>query len=251
MIESQYVEGETVPSFDDAVSDVINASDDGGGSEMKIAIENFDAKIYRVITTEGLGAYMHAALRLQGLGLKDLLANRPGKNGYDSWFVTTAEMQSQGPVEPVIATDPATDILGELDKLAELPETERQSLVLSRVGQGAFRAQLIGYWQECAVTQANCIPLLKASHIKPWRDADNKERLDVFNGFLLSPALDVAFDAGFITFDSSGKIVFSPAFTGAPAYQLHINSKMRINQSRLRPEHQTYLDYHRREVFRA
>ena len=42
--------------------------------------------------------------------------------------------------------------------------------------------------------------LLRASHIKPWADCGtDAERLDVFNGLLLAPHLDAAFDAGFIT----------------------------------------------------
>ena len=30
----------------------------------------------------------------------------------------------------------------------------------------------------------------KTSHIKPWRDADNQERLDAYNGLLLLPNYD-------------------------------------------------------------
>ena len=50
---------------------------------------------------------------------------------------------------------------------------------------------------------------LVASHIKPWKDANNKERLDSFNGLLLMPNLDKVFDLGFITFKENGKIVIS------------------------------------------
>ncbi len=69
----------------------------------------------------------------------------------------------------------------------------------------------MSYWKGCAVTGADCIPLLKASHIKPWCESNNKERLDVFNGLLLSPNIDAAFDTGYITFDLHGKIVLSNA----------------------------------------
>ncbi len=40
---------------------------------------------------------------------------------------------------------------------------------------------------------------------------DNKERLDPYNGFLLIPNLDLAFDNGLITFDKDGKIMVSDA----------------------------------------
>ena len=100
MIQSKYITGVTVPSFDSAVSDIVNSYEiDGGGKPMKIAIENVDGKIYRVLTTVGLGAYMHAVSMLPEIGLEDVLADSvSGKNGYDSWFVTTPEMLVDVPV---------------------------------------------------------------------------------------------------------------------------------------------------------
>ena len=55
------------------------------------------------------------------------------------------------------------------------------------------------YWDsKCAVTGLAIPELLKASHIKPWKDSTDEERLDIFNGLLLAPHLDAAFDRGFI-----------------------------------------------------
>lgn len=253
MFQSKYLKGEVVPSFDESVSSAIaEYGIEGGGNAMKIAIENFEGRIYRVLTSVGMGAYIHATSSLLDLGLEDILANSlHGKDGYDSWFVTTPEMFAANNSEQEVANDPGVEIVSDLEALSTLPETERQSLVLSRVGQGEFRAQLVSYWNGCAVTGAKCIPLLKASHIKPWRESNNKERLDVFNGLLLSPNIDAAFDTGYITFDSQGKIVLSKALAGAPAFQLHINAKLRINQKLLRPEHEVYLEHHRRVVYRG
>lgn len=251
MFKSRYIESETVPAFDEAVSTAIASYGiEGGGKAMMIAVENFDGRVYRVVTSVGMGAYLHATSSLLELGLKDLLADDPiGKDGYDSWFVTTPETLNAFPLDEVVPDDPASEILSELETLNALPETERQSLVLSRVGQGEFRAKLVSYWRGCAVTGADCIPLLKASHIKPWRESNNRERLDVFNGLLLSPNIDAAFDTGHITFDPHGKIVLSSVVAGPPAFQLHINAKLRIKQNLLCPEHQAYLEHHRREVF--
>ncbi len=51
--------------------------------------------------------------------------------------------------------------------------------------------------------------LLRASHIKPWRECTNLERLDPLNGLLLNPTLDHLFDSGFITFKEDGYIHIS------------------------------------------
>lgn len=253
VIQSKYIADVIIPPFDSAISDIVNSYEvDGGGKPMKIAIENVDCKLYRVLTTVGLGAYMHVVSMLAEIGLEDVLANSmSGKNGYDSWFVTTPGMLVDVPAVEEIQTDAATDIFNELENLKKLPETERQSIVLSRVGQGIFRAKLIEYWKGCAVTGADCIPLLLASHIKPWRESTSAERLDVFNGLLLSPNIDAAFDAGYITFDQNGKILLSDDILGSPAFQLHINAKMKIKGKLIQDEHRAYLEYHRSEVFRG
>lgn len=249
MIKSTYVPGVLVPPFDSAVNDLLAEVIDGGGNEMVTAIENLEGKIYRVVKTNGLGAYINVVSDLADLGLQDMLADTAsGKKGYDSWFVVTDKLASSmsPPVfEPI---DAVTEILSELDSI---PETERTAVLKSRIGQGVFRERLITYWKGCAVTGADCISVLRASHIKPWRDSNNEERLDQFNGFLLTPNLDAAFDAGHISFDSSGKIMISPTFAGAPAFQLHITQKLKINPKLLTDEHRKYLQHHRELVFRG
>lgn len=251
VIESVYVYGLAIPSFDSSISGVVNSYKmDSGGKPMKIAIENAEGKIYRVLTTVGLGAYMHAVSRLAEIGLDDTLADSmSGKSGYDSWFVMTPEMLAVTATVEEIPIDVASDLLGAFEELDDLPQTERQAITLSRVGQGIFRKNLVEYWKGCAVTGADCIPLLRASHIKPWRESTNVERLDVFNGLLLSPNIDAAFDAGYITFDEYGKILLAEEMFGSPAFQLHINAKMKINAKLIRDEHRAYLEHHRTEVF--
>ena len=87
--------------------------------------------------------------------------------------------------------------------------TEKDSIVKSRIGQGIFRKGLIEYWHGCAISQCPLTWMLIASHIKPWRDADNQERLDPYNGLLLLPNYDKLFDLGYISFNSKGKIMYS------------------------------------------
>ena len=64
--------------------------------------------------------------------------------------------------------------------------------------------------RECRVTHVSDKRHLRASHIKPWRDADNRERLDRNNGLLLSPHIDHLFDQGYITFSPSHQLLVVP-----------------------------------------
>lgn len=89
-------------------------------------------------------------------------------------------------------------------------ETERKGLITSRVGQGAYRKRIIHRWEyQCAVTGFDNLNVLIASHIHPWAQATNEERLDVDNGLLLSPTYDALFDKHLISFENNGKIILS------------------------------------------
>ena len=102
-------------------------------------------------------------------------------------------------------------ILAEINRVqndSTLSVTEREAIVKARVGQGKFRDKLVDYWRGCSVSTFSHFDLLIASHIMPWRDADNQQRLDVFNGLLLLPNYDKLFDKGYISFDDNGRIIY-------------------------------------------
>jgi hypothetical protein len=125
-----------------------------------------------------------------------------------------------------------------------LIDTETENLVKCRIGQGDFRKKLIKYWGGCSVTKFYQIEILIASHIKPWRDSSNTERLDHFNGLLLTPNLDKLFDKGYISFDNNGSILISKDLIDYEI--LGINKNMKINIDK---EHQKYLKFHRSDIF--
>lgn len=133
---------------------------------------------------------------------------------------------------------------------ASLPrDTEVERLVVQRVGQDVFRAGLLDYWEgRCAVTGLAVQVLLRASHIKPWADCEtDAERLDVFNGILLGPNLDAAFDCGLITFSDDGSVVVSPALPPEACKPLGIEANLRAE---LADGHRAYLNWHRVKVFK-
>jgi len=129
-----------------------------------------------------------------------------------------------------------------------LTETERDALMKARIGQSGYRDDLLAYWGGCAITDC-CVPeLLRASHIKPWRAASPTERLDPFNGLLLTPNLDLAFDRGLISFDDQGQILLGEDLDPDSARALNITPCLRLRQ--IRPQHRDYLAWHREHLFR-
>ena len=124
--------------------------------------------------------------------------------------------------------------------------TEAERLVVLRVGQDIFRDSLVRYWQgSCPLTGITDRALLRASHIKPWKDCQSDEdRLDVYNGLLLSALWDAAFDRGLVTFESDGHPRFSTHLSKAAAAELRWQAPIHLTD-----KHRGRLEWHRSEVF--
>lgn len=132
------------------------------------------------------------------------------------------------------------------EKTAKLPQTtEVERLTVQRIGQDIFRDSLLDYFDgRCAVTGLGVRELLRASHIKPWAAcALDEERLDVFNGLLLSPNLDALFDRALITFEDDGAMRVSSKIGAADRALLGIAGPLRAE--RIVHAHAAYLQHHR------
>jgi len=129
-------------------------------------------------------------------------------------------------------------------------KTEVERMVRQRVGQDVFRKAMLDYWGgACAVTGISQTEVLRASHAKPWAEcANDAERLDVFNGFLLSANLDALFDRYLISFDLNGVMLVASIILPEERARLGINMPMRLRW--LADEHMPYLKYHQ-EGFNA
>jgi hypothetical protein len=129
-------------------------------------------------------------------------------------------------------------------RTAGLPQTtEAERLVVQRIGQDIFRAALMDYWGRCPITGITDPALLRASHIVPWAECDDAQRLDVHNGLLLSALWDAAFDAGLVSFADDGSVLASPNLSAAARIALGIDKTPRLLS--LRDTHRANLAAHR------
>ena len=165
--------------------------------------------------------------------------NNRGHNMYNSALNKFAEYLQEG-----FDTDIETDVEAILSQ-GNVADTEKATLLKTRIGQGNYRQKLIALWGGCAVTGYKDTAMLVASHIKPWSVSSNTERLDAYNGLLLLPNLDKAFDAGLISFSETGSILISPLLQDPE--MLGITEAMSVN---LKYNHQIYMEFHRYSVFR-
>jgi hypothetical protein len=128
---------------------------------------------------------------------------------------------------------------------ANLPQTtEVERLVVQRIGQDIFRAALMDYWgARCPISGITDPALLRASHIVPWAECDDAQRLDVHNGLLLSALWDAAFDTGLVGFADDGTVLASPGLSVAARTALNLEEAPQLLN--LRDAHRANLAEHR------
>lgn len=126
--------------------------------------------------------------------------------------------------------------------------SEAEKMIKVRLLQNKFRKSLFELNQSCVVSGFNNPQFLIASHIKPWSLSNDRERLDPYNGFLLTPNYDRLFDRGFISFKLNGEIILSKALTKEDQYFLKIPPKLAINPLE---GHKTYLEFHLDQIFQG
>lgn len=122
--------------------------------------------------------------------------------------------------------------------------TERLRIAKARCVQGLFRDILLRKWEgRCSFSSCNIKEILRASHIKPWCESSDAERIDVHNGLLLSPNLDALFDRRLVSFDDNGNLLLSEGLKKEDLRNLGIDPEGQIYS--IEPDHLPYLRYHR------
>ena len=141
------------------------------------------------------------AARDMGIG-PDRLPDFVPADGADDFDLLGQEELSPQTLEIMVAVQAAQHRVREL---AGEPATTRLVEQSMRLGQHRFaRSVLENYDHTCAFCgfSPKTLPrhrLLVASHIKPWAECDDRERLDVTNGVAACGVHDAAFDTGLIT----------------------------------------------------
>ena len=129
-------------------------------------------------------------------------------------------------------------------------ETERTSIVVSRLSQGFFRRMILAsYRSTCAITGINDEKLLIAGHIVPWSVRQDL-RMNPHNGICLNALHDKAFDSGLITIGEKFEIIFSSIMKKETRFALEQFGESKFNFPEKFAPDAAFLAYHRESVFR-
>ena len=136
---------------------------------------------------------------------------------------------------------------GDSEKVKEI----KQNLRKVREGQTRYREKLLEQCPFCPFTMISDERLLIASHIKPWAASNDEEKIDPYNGFVLSPLYDKLFDKGFITFTKTRRVVISNYIAPYQWKRIGLNGGEFIQGLPMDEKRAKYLDFHHEAVFKG
>ncbi len=142
-----------------------------------------------------------------------------------------------------------SEYVGEIENIPKILEGhERDRVIKARVNQGQFRGELLCKHGKCCLCGVDIQCMLIASHIKSWKDSNNKEKVDENNGLLLCANHDKLFDKHLISFNDDGSILISKEIDEHNKELLHVDLDMKI---KVDEEMKKYLAYHRKLFFQT
>jgi hypothetical protein len=139
------------------------------------------------------------------------------------------------------------DDIEAIKKDSTISEPQKELLISARIGQHKYRKDLIELWKKCSVSKCKMIDILVASHIKPWNESSNEEKLDPYNGLLLLPNYDKLFDKHLISFNDDGRIIISPQIKKEDYKILGISANDKLFN--VFEENKPYLKIHREKFY--
>jgi len=158
-------------------------------------------------------------------------------------------------LQPLESDHVTFDVLG--DELAVcqaevssgVEETAKKKLVEVRTKQRLFRERLIGIEKGCRITGIEDLRFLRASHMKPWANSADRERIDGQNGLLLTPHVDLLFDRGWISFEDSGCLLISRQLPPEVEKALGLGLNQGRRYGSFKERQKEYMRFHRDVIF--
>lgn len=123
--------------------------------------------------------------------------------------------------------------------------TQRDAIVAVRTKQALFRRRVSTVEKECRLTGVMDLRFLRASHIKPWAQSTDAERVSENNGLLLTPSADLLFDHGWVSFEDSGKLLVAGELPGRVKERLGLDLEPGRRCGGFSPAQAAFLAYHR------
>jgi len=142
--------------------------------------------------------------------------------------------------------------LGPVSGVNEDPRFGAEYLTRARLGQGAFRVLVTeAYGRRCAISGERTLPVLEASHIKPYAKCGPHA---ISNGLLLRSDLHILFDEGYLSLTDDLRVEVSSRIkeqyeNGRDYYRFHGHRIAVVPKSNHEQPAADFLRWHQEKVY--
>ncbi len=176
-----------------------------------------------------------------------------GEYVYEDHYVETGVPDRNGDARNAIVfrLQPVNDEISDEEYIPLIPPeqvvggTERYAVTAVRTQQGLFRRRVSTLEKGCRITGIEDLRFLRASHIKPWSQSSDKERVDRSNGLLLTPSADLLFDHGWMSFQNDGRLILADKLPNKVKEKIGLDLEEGRNCGKFTSEQADFLAYHR------
>jgi putative restriction endonuclease len=192
----------------------------------------------------------HSPIRANGDGNQGvyLAAVPPAMAGVLRLLLGSQADTAERKIKESIGRDFSDDVEeSRLQQRTDLGPVEKETLIRARRGHGRYRQDLERIEIGCRLTGLIDRRHLRASHLKPWCESNDQEKLDPNNGLLLSPHTEHLFDRGYISFTDEGELLVSRFLNPVVLSDWGLTTPIRPKP--FNAKQCVYLDYHRKNVF--
>lgn len=196
--------------------------------------QNYDVRINgKAYPPKAIGSFAHH-LAGEGLIPKDEFGGAKRGKWHRRFYELGFDVVYKGTKVSIFSD---LSIYGDIENIVsnrQLTATQRFAEIMTRIGQGQFRNDLMKVWQgRCSVTGCMVPEAIRASHIKPWSECGStpEERHDPQNGLLLIATLDALFDRNLISFDNDGLILISEKIPKPEYSRLGLRPDLRLRKA--------------------
>ena len=193
---------------------------------------------YSPLQDSGIG-YQHVYLAALPDNLAAELISLLGKN-YDNTLHDLLDRADMSNADEALEES----IRGRID----IGATTKAQLIQARLGQGIFKENLRRNEKACRVTGLTDPKHLRASHIKPWSQSTDEEKLNGCNGLLLAPHIDHLFDKGWISFTDNGDLKISSQLNPEVLTAWIIPTQKNVGM--FNQQQAVFLEFHRNVIFK-
>lgn len=210
-----------------------------------LALYEHERNHKRLLLFQALGGGVHRFLGEFRCADFDLVPGVPDRDGRPRTAIVFRLQPLHDEVGEALAASPPFYP----DDSDRFDATVKQVLTTVRTKQALFRRRLTTIERGCRITRVCDLRFLRASHIKPWAESDNTERVDRNNGLLLTPSADLLFDHGWISFRDDGRLLVAPDLPDEVERKVGLDLRPGRDCGAFNDDQARFLAYHRDCVY--